>query len=832
MMSFRFLVLNLMAMLLSIVSIAQTSTISGTVIDAEARYPLLGATVQVITLESKITSADLDGRFVLEGVPLGRHALKVSFMGYEPRVLDGIVVTSGRPVVLEVDLQESVVAIQAAEVTATQEGEVMNEMATVSARAFTVEETDRYAGSRGDPARMASNFAGVQGADDSRNDIVVRGNSPSGVLWRIEGVDLPNPNHFSVPGSGGGPVAIVNNKTLANSDFFTAAFPAEFGNSTAAVFDLRLRNGNSDRWHGSTQLGFLGTEVLAEGPLNREKRSTLLINYRYSTAVIFSKLGIDIGTSAVPRYQDGSFKLHVPTKGGGALSLWGIGGKSSIDIMISDQEVPERNIYGDNDRDQYFRTGMGMVGATYTKPLNELTYIKTTLAVSRDRQDSNHDYVTRDLSIVNGDSSYTNVETDELMAYAFNKDRVSLAVHGNRKLAATERGSATLRFGMNADVMMWSFLDSIRPFETAADSSSVALGNWERRWDADMNSMLVQPFVQVKWRPSEAWTLTAGLHAMYDTRSGASSWAEPRLGARWTSPGGIGWSLGTGIHSQIQAPYVYATSTGTDPNSTAAQPDLLMPNQTMGFTKSWHNVLGMSMALNSLWSLKMEAYYQELFNIPVADMTTAWGQSNGSYSLINSGGGFDRLFPGPLVNEGTGRNVGLEATVSRAFRDGWFVLLTGSVFDAKYTAADGVERNTDFNGGFAWNALASKEWKLHQTLSLVTGMKTTMAGGRWYGDVDYDASLDRREIVWDDATRNTKQFDPYFRFDIKTNLTWNRPESTHELGIDFVNVLNTENILKLTFAPDESAADDPNYNPIREEYQLTFLPIFFYRLDF
>ena len=209
-------------------------------------------------------------------------------MGYEPRVLEGIVVVSGRPVVLEVSMNESVVAIEAAEVSATESGEVMNEMATVSARAFTVEETDRYAGSRGDPARMASNFAGVQGADDSRNDIVVRGNSPSGVLWRIEGVDLPNPNHFSVPGTGGGPVAIINNKTLANSDFFTSAFPAEFGNSTAAVFDLKLRNGNQEHWHGSAQLGFLGTEVLAEGPLNREKRSSLLINYRYSTAVIFS----------------------------------------------------------------------------------------------------------------------------------------------------------------------------------------------------------------------------------------------------------------------------------------------------------------------------------------------------------------------------------------------------------------------------------------------------------------------------------------------------------------------------------------------------------------
>ena len=280
-------VLVLFALSLSTALWAQMASISGSVVDAEARYPLLGATVQVLTAPDLVTTADLDGRFKLENVPLGRHALQVSFIGYEARVLEGIVVTSGRPVVLSIELQESVVAMQAAEVTATQDGEVMNEMATVSARAFTVEETDRYAGSRGDPARMASNFAGVQGADDSRNDIVVRGNSPTGVLWRVEGVDLPNPNHFSVPGTGGGPVAIVNNKTLANSDFFTAAFPAEFGNSTAAVFDLRLRNGNQDQWHGSAQLGFLGTEVLAEGPLNRDKRSSFLINYRYSTAVIF-----------------------------------------------------------------------------------------------------------------------------------------------------------------------------------------------------------------------------------------------------------------------------------------------------------------------------------------------------------------------------------------------------------------------------------------------------------------------------------------------------------------------------------------------------------------
>jgi hypothetical protein len=769
-----------------------------------------------------MTATDMDGRFSFADVPIGRHVVQFSFMGYESRTLDGIVLVSGRPVVLEVQMSESVVAIEAAEVTATKRGEVMNEMATVSARAFTVEETDRYAGSRGDPARMASNFAGVQGADDSRNDIVVRGNSPSGVLWRIEGVDLPNPNHFSVPGTGGGPVAIVNNKTLANSDFFTAAFPAEFGNSTAAVFDLKLRNGNQDHLHGSAQLGFLGTEVLVEGPLNRDKRSSFLINYRYSTASIFSALGIDIGTSAVPKYQDGSFKLFTPTKGGGSLSFWGIGGNSSVDILISNQEAPERNIYGDNDRDQYFRTEIGMMGLTYTQPLNMQSYIKTTLAVSRDRQDSDHDYVTRDLLITGSDTSYTNINTSPLMTYGFVKDRVALAVHANRKLETT-KGTATLRMGLNADLMMWSFQDSIRAFTDNPDS----LGGWEQRWDADMQGALIQPFIQVKRRPNEALTWTAGVHAMVDTRSGSASWFEPRLGMQWVSKGGTVWSAGSGLHSQIQSPYIYASATATE---TTGQ--LNMPNQELGFTRSLHNVIGITRQLSDLWTLKLEAYHQHLFEIPVADLTTAWGANNGSYSLINAGGGFSRLFPDTLLNEGTGRNVGVEMTLSRAFREGWFVLFTASVFDAKYKGADGVSRNTDFNGKYSWNFLTSKEWKLSSSLGLVTGLKATMAGGRWYGPVDDVESLAQREIIYIDQDRNTQQFDDYFRLDLKTNLTWNRPQTTHELGIDFVNILGTENILKLTYAPDEMDINDPNYSPVREEYQLGFLPIFFYRMDF
>src|SRR6476660_8936810 len=221
-------------LILSVAGNAQTQTLRGTVTDYDSKFPLVGVNVILYrdSVIAKVVSTDENGNFKMENVPVGRNKIKFSYIGYEEQTMDNVIVTSGKEVVLNVAMNESVHEINEVVVSAFKPGETRNEMATVSARPFTIEETDRYAGSRGDPARMASNFAGVQGADDSRNDIVIRGNSPGGVLWRLEGVDIPNPNHFSVPGTTGGPVSMLNSKTLGNSDFFTGAFPAEYGNAT------------------------------------------------------------------------------------------------------------------------------------------------------------------------------------------------------------------------------------------------------------------------------------------------------------------------------------------------------------------------------------------------------------------------------------------------------------------------------------------------------------------------------------------------------------------------------------------------------------------------
>lgn len=783
-----------------------TQTVTGKVTERESKLALPGVNVVLAdTLGSIGAVTDINGNFTLKGIPLGRRSFRFSYIGYKEASLNNILVTSGKEVVLNIEMEESVAALEEIVVQAAPNGEPANDMALVSVRAFTVEETDRYAGSRGDPARMASNFAGVQGADDSRNDIVIRGNSPQGVLWQLEGINIPNPNHFSIPGTAGGPVSIINNKILANSDFYTGAFPAEYGNSIAGVFDLKMRNGNSRRHEFSGQLGFLGTELFAEGPLSKKHQSSYLFNYRYSTLSLFSSLGIDIGTSAIPSYQDMAFRLNFPLSGGGSIAAFGIGGDSDIDILISEQEAPERNIYGSNDRDQYFSTRMGVAGISYTKPISQNTMLKATVAGSTDMQDAQHYFVYRH---VDAAGRYVVDSLPQILGYEFSQQKYSAILTLYQKLNAKN----SLVYGFNNDLFAFNFADSSRIMY----EDDPRYYQFVTRWNSRDLAILVQPYIQWKHKFTDRLNLVAGLHSQYFSLSRSVSPAEPRAGLSWQMGGSQSLNLGVGLHSQIQPTYMYFYSL----QDASANPEL--HNLEMDFTRSMHYVLSYSKMLTDHIRFKSEVYYQQLFNIPIE-------KKPGSFSLINTGAGFSRFFADTLVNEGKGRNYGIEFTLERAFSGGYFFMLTSSLFESKYRGSDGILRDTDFNGNYALNALFTKEWRIGKENLLGAGAKITTAGGRRYGPADYEASEREKEVVYLDSLRNSLQFPPYFRADLRINYRINRPRLSHEIALDLVNILGIQNVLSLTWAPDVA---DPAADPIRREYQLGFLPLFYYRIDF
>ena len=786
-----------------------TQTVRGKVFDSESNFPLVGAKIVIVVNGQKyMAAAGADGDFAIAKVPVGKHQLDASAPFYDARTLT-VEVTSGRELIVQIPLQEKVSQQQDVRVVGRKQGEVLNEMAVLSAQQFSVEETNRYPGSRMDPARMASNFAGVNGADDSRNDIVVRGNSPLGVIYRVEGIDIPNPNHFAISGTSGGPVSLLNNKILGNSDFFMSAFPAEYGNSLSGVFDLKLRSGNSNQHEFTGQFGLLGTEFLAEGPLSKDSKSSYLVMGRYSTLTIFQALNINLGTDAIPKYFDGAFKFNWILKNGGQLSFFGMGGGSDIAIKISDFTEYTEDLYGEGDRDQYFGTSMITSGLNYKKSLSEKTFITSTLAYSQENQRTRHEYL-KNRRLDPTDSLIKYDEKYYMMGYGFQVQKVSGYTAINHKVNKQH----LIKAGISFDLISMDFRDSC-----LYDLDSAALG-FETRWNYQGTAAIIQPFVQWKWRISDHMDFTAGVHAQYFTLTNSISPFEPRLGWKYRMDKGQAIFAGGGLHSMIQPYYTYAYQ----------YLDGKPGNMNMDFSRSAHSGIGYEKSFNKGFNIKTEAYYQYIYNIPVTVAPS-------SFSMINVGSGFSRLFMDSLVNDGTGYNYGLELTVQKYFDKSFFFLFSGTIYDSKYRGSDNILRNTSYNGSYVVNFLGGKEFKVGERSIIGIGGKVTAAGGKRYGIVDIEATNASKEIIFQDEGFNDSIFNDYFRVDFKISWRKNADRVTHEIGLDLVNILGTKNLLTLAYRPplsDQDFIDQQNgtFLPYSQKTQLGFFPIFYYKIDF
>lgn len=779
-------------------SYAQVGVVKGIVLDKQSENPLEGATIELLDAEiSTGVITDLDGRFILKNVPIGRQVLRISYIGYESTTIPNVDVTTGKDIFLNVTLLESFNQLDEVVLTSdTNKDRPLNKLATVSARQFGVEEVTRFSGGRSDVGRLAANFAGVSAPDDSRNDIVIRGNSPTGLLWRLEGVPIPSPNHYSTLGTTGGPVSALNPNLLKNSDFITSAFPAEYGNAIGGVFDLGFRKGNADDYEYSLQSGiFTGVEAMAEGPMGKNNGS-FLVAARYS---LVGLLGISAGgTAATPNYNDVSFNLDFGRGKLGNFSLFGIIGNSDIEFLGDD--IDEDDLFAAEDENTFVESRFGVVGLKHRLSLGNNSYLRTIVSGSYSGNDFTVDRFIEKNTPQERLIRYTEADNTET--------RLTFSTLFNTKV----NNKLTLRTGMLIE--NYGIESLLLDRNEQADSDGDGDPDLVNFRDIDENLSILQPYLQGQFRLTEKITFNAGLHSQYGTLNKQFVIA-PRVAFDYNFLPNHTINLGYGLHHQpLPLPLLFLNEN--------LNGELIQTNQDLDYVQSSHYVLGYNVKLSDSWRAKVEVYYQDIEKAAVEAFPS-------SYSTLTEGADFgfenDRV---SLVNEGVGFNQGIELTLEKFFSKGYYGLLTGSFFDSKYEGSDGIERNTPFNNRYVINLLAGKEFKTGPSGKSVWFVDTrlTTSGGRYFTPVDLEASQQAGFEILQEERAFSEQYDGYFRWDVKFGLKINsrNKKSSHQFYFDLQNVTANENIFVRRY--------NRLTNQVDQVDQIGFFPDFGYKFQF
>jgi hypothetical protein len=792
------IIITILLLFLSSISFSQslTQTIKGQITDQQSGSPIIGATAQVAGINPPLGAiTDVNGYYRIDKVPIGRQSIQISYLGYEPAFLSEILVGSGKEVVINIKLVESLQQLEEVVVTARsqEKGQPLNELSTISTISLSVEETSRFAATFDDPARAALTYAGVQtGGDDLLNEIVIRGNSPKGILWRLEGVEIPNPNHFTSIGSSAGGISMLSSNVLATSDFFTGAFPAQYGNATSGIFDLNLRKGNFDKHEHAFQAGLLGIAAASEGPISKDSRSSYLINYRYSTLGLLSALGLDIlGEQENIDFQDLSFKVHVPTKKIGSFSIWGLGGNNSYEYK------PNLTIVEEDYELDTESQNTGIVGITNVFYVSDDSFFETIISASSATIKTQYDSVTRSTAN-SSEFDITNVELAD-----FEETQLRFSTFYNHKFSASHTlriGAIFSRLGFDLKNQFWN---------QSEERYNVTL-------DEDDHTNFLQGFGNWQFRTSDNLTLNSGIHVSHFGLSG-DTYIEPRVGFKLNTSAGI-ISGGAGMHSRMETVALYTAREEQEDGS------YLQNNKNLGFTKAAHVALGFEKMLSNELRFKSELYYQYLYDVPIWPNDTTSDSYLLTFSALNS---FDGYTTDKLANDGTGRNYGLELTLEKFLTKGFYLLSTASLYKSLYKGSDEIERSTQFDGGYIFNILGGKEIKVGRKGNNVLGIngKLISAGGKRQAPIDIAASSTMEEGTSYRFDQNYEmKLDGYFRIDLGISYRKNREKLSSVLALNIQNVTQQENEAFRYYSHES--------NGVVSGSQLGFFPNLSYRVEF
>lgn len=752
-----------------------TQTLRGTVTDQTTGKPLEDINIQL--LDSRYgTATNVEGQFSIAGIEVGRYILRATAVGFDTLTVAEVLLHSGKETVLNLQLRPGNTILS--EVVITGESNPFpNDIPSVTL--LTQEATIRYPATFYDPARLIQSYPGVVNDNDQANGIIVRGNSPNSILWRLEGADIVNPNHTPNAGTfsdqvtqNGGGVNMLSAQLLGTSAFFRGAFPTEYGNALGGVMDMRLRPGNNQHMEFTGQVGLIGIDAAVEGPLSRNAKSSYLINTRYSTLGLLSALGVDLGDEAI-NFADLSFNLTFPFQKGGELTVFGVLGNST-NVFEAERDSTLWEFEKDN-QDITFESNTVITGATLSLPVGKKSNWRTVFAYS----------------------SLNTERTAEVLDDNFELQPRDLAT--NDQVKASLHTTFTHQLSPGQQLKAGAVLTQ-QQYEIYQEQNQQAFAQGEG------GGLLLQPYLDYSAQLGSQLQFNAGLRYSRFTFNDTDAF-EPRASLNWRIAPDQNLRLAYGLHSQLQIPQLYFSIVGNT------------SNENLELSKAHHYVLGYEKRLNVKTRLTAEVYYQDLYDIPVVRGAQT------DFSAINMLEGFVRA---PLENNGTGRNYGLELGVEKYFNGEFFYLSNVSFYQSKYTGSDGVERDTRYNGNYTFNFTGGKEWSKNKDNGKQriwgVNLRIVTLGGFRDTPIDVAASQEAGRTIYLPGQAFTIQQDGFFRTDLRVYLRKNKPGRSSMLILDIQNATNQENPAFRYF--------DSYTGTVVQRNQLGIIPILSYRWTF
>ena len=742
--------------------------IGGKVKSQISQKPLAGANVSILKSNQLVVGSVTDslGNFQIKNISPGRYKLSISFTGFSSYE-DELLVISGKESTININLTESSTVLKEVEVRASALE------ATAGVTSISMEKSMRVPANFFDPVRMVTSYPGVVAANDQSNSIVVKGYSPNGLLWRLQGLDIVSPNHLAnagtfsdKPAANGGGVNVLSAQLLDRTDFYSGALPANYGNALSGVMDMKLRAGNKNKMQYTAQASLIGMDISAEGPIDKSKRTSFIANYRYSTVGLLSQMGVNFGDEII-NFQDFSFHLDQHQKKGGTLSVFGFGGLSSNKFKAkpADEWKEEKDHNTINYDGKVY--GLGFVNQFKSFERLNVSFGASLSGQSQERNAQSEVVSRPDIYIF----------SDQ---YSNNKALFSSFLKALYKLSS--RG--TLETGIMAN-----YLDNKLVSTTI---TPLYFDTFYPNVNGKVNGMMLQPYATWSQRFGTLWKLNAGVRYVNFSYNKASS-VEPRFSIAHSLPkGALTFSYGlTGQWQQLQTYLQYG-------------------NQNLELTKAHQFIAEFKHTFAKDLRLVSNVYYHRVFNVPVQPNTV-------SYSALNQFEDFSR--PG-LQNTGRGLNYGVEALVEKRYYSQVYFMMSGSLYRSEYNATGYYTR---FNGRFTSSFLAGKEWqKKRNTFSMNT--RILYLGGLREAPIDAPLSSAVGSTQYNYQNGYSLQLPDYFRTDLRLSWRKNKPGYTRTFSLDIQNVLNTQNVAYHYY--------DTFLQDVKTKYQLGIVPVLVYRVEF